>query len=293
MLITRNQLAKELGVTPKWVTECRKSGRLPDCSPGTKLYDREKALAHWQEWQARVNQEDEDSVEYLESVLRLWKSRVKLSNQKALNLQLSTILAGSAKQTYDQSRDILEEIFTEAVSNAAIATIGETRPSHISDTVKAFLDIAFDQLSDRFEKDLEPEAPEAFGFPETDNPALDLKKRIEVQKTEYNRSEALIRETRAELASGLLISYSDFEHIFGERHGSARSALLALPAQVAAVILGYSAEAARTEMLKKVADALENIVPFDLNDFRSAVTAELTEQDEGDAAESTAIDTTA
>src|ERR1700756_5153482 len=102
MLITRAQLAKELKITTKWLDDCRKLGRLPDYEPGTKLFDRAKALAAWEEWQTEANDEDLDSIDYLESVLRLRRSMTEISRQKVNKLRGETIHVDAVRMAYER-----------------------------------------------------------------------------------------------------------------------------------------------------------------------------------------------
>src|SRR5258708_10247391 len=105
MLITRTQLAKELKCTTKWIDECRKTGRLPEYEPETKLFDRAKALEAWEKWQEEIAQNEEmdgQSDELLASILRRWKARVELLLQDKLDLERKLIFATAARDTYNK-----------------------------------------------------------------------------------------------------------------------------------------------------------------------------------------------
>jgi hypothetical protein len=286
MLITRAQLAKELKITTKWLDDCRKLGRLPDYEPGTKLFDRAKALAAWSEWQAEVNDEDEGSQEYLASVLRLWHSRVELSKQKSIALQQSLMYATEAEGIYNKHRELVR-VNLEQWAEEAAAKIDQTMniiavASALTDTGYAAMDRILNAPADT------TPAPEAASIAIDAPDTLDIKKAIERAKTSYNHSEAEIRELKAKIVSGELLLYSDVLNVASERVGTVRINFLAQPARQASALVGR-VQSINLHKLKEVAGQLMvNLPAWDVADFRpdaaviAGLKSELKEQPKGD-----------
>jgi hypothetical protein len=55
----------------------------------------------------------------------------------------------------------------------------------------------------------------------------------------------------------------------GDRHSAVRSRLLALPSELAQLLVAVDRETQIERLRQKIADALENLRPFDVEDFLS------------------------
>jgi hypothetical protein len=284
MLITRAQLSKELNCTTKWVDECRKSGRLPDYEPGTKLFDRDKALKAWVSWQEEANDEDEDSVEYLTSVLRLWRSRVELSRQKSIALQRSLIYTTEAERIYNAHRELVRANLERWAEESAAKVTQTDKVTEVSQKLTECVHAALDRIYGSPTQDAVASATESINGPDT----LDLKKAIERTKTAYNNSEAEIREIKAKIVSGEILLYEDVVRVASERVSVVRVNFLAQPARQATSLVGR-VQSINLHKLKEVVDSLmDNLSDWNAADFRPAdsviagLKSELKEQPKGD-----------
>ena len=288
-LITRAQLAKELKITPKWVDECRSKGRLPDYEPGTKLFGREKALEAWKSWQHEVNDEDPDSVEYLTSVLRLWRSRVELSRQKAAALWRTTIIAQAAESGYNAHRDAIWSNLQQWAEESASKAAGLFARPEISRVLTDACHSAIERLNQGSEGEVEHARDPRLGDQGDVNEDLDLKKCIERAKVAHNHSEARIREIKAGIISGELLLFADVVQVTSERVASAKINFLALPARSANSIAGRTKDAILIQLQGAIDRIMDNVPAWNVADFRPAdsviagLKSDLKEQPKGDS----------
>jgi hypothetical protein len=275
MLITRTQLAKELKCTTKWIDECRKTGRLPEYEPDTKLFDRAKALAAWEEWQEEIAQNeemDEQSDDLLQSILRRWKARVELMLQSKLDLERKLIFATAARETYNELRGMIAIEFdrfaqvapeklvhcatkpeiAKKLDHEVISTIQRIREAHKSPDNAV-------TLEDRATR--------------SDNPALELKDRIEAQKTIYNNLDAENKETKAQIVKAELLMFDDVVRIMWERIAGLKTEFSALPGNMPGSLIGHDQATQRQRIKDKVTNLMErHFLPFEVKDFQSSET---------------------
>lgn len=266
VLITRSQLATELKITLDWVDKSRKSGRLPNYEPGTKLFDRAKALAHWESWQKEVNQEDAGSTEYLESVLRLTRSRVELSRQKLAKLLRALILATDAEQVWTTHRQTILSEFSRLAITASESLSMSTDRAAICSALTELVYTAIDRINAASGSD-DLETPEYVHRGSLQDVTLEIKDRIEKARTELNHIEAEIRETKARVVSGDLLVLAKVEEVLAQRVNSTRMKLLGLPNHAIMALTGRDSSAIHhslTERLEHVASTLD---PWRLDDF--------------------------
>jgi hypothetical protein len=277
MQITRTQLAKELKCTTKWIDECRKSGRLPEYEPGSKLFDRAKALAAWQEWQDEIAQNDEAaeaSDELLASLLRRWKARVELLLQSKLDLERKLIFATAARDTYDGIHAIVAAEFDRFALGASEAITECKTKSEISKALQREMLISIELIREAHSSgdgesgravDLKDNATQS------DNPALEFRDRIDVQKTIYNNLDADIKETKAQVVKGELLMFDDVAELCWERINGLRTEFTALPGNLPGLLLGHGQSTQLQRIKDKLANLMErHFVPFEVKDFQSA-----------------------
>jgi len=277
MQITRIQLAKELKCTTKWIDECRKSGRLPEYEPGTKIFDRAKALAAWQEWQDEIAQNDEAgeaSDELLASLLRRWKGRVELLLQSKLDLERKLIFATASRETYDDIRAIIATEFDRFAQGASDMLAGCKTKPEISKALQREVLISIERIREAHASgdgesgravDLKDNATQS------DNPALEFRDRIDAQKTIYNNLDADIKETKAQVVKGELLQFDDVAEICWERIYGLKTEFTALPGNLPGLLLGHDHPTQLQRIKDKVANLMErHFLPFEVKDFQSS-----------------------
>ena len=271
MLVTRSQLAAAVDLSLKQVDVHRLKGTFRPVTEKPLRFDLEECQKAYTEFRSQFDATDDSSDELKESQLRRWIARIDLSSQKLEKLLETTIPADTAERLYTEAKRIVSRRLTAWASEVVDRLQGLEDRVDLYDVVNDSCLNLIDEVGELLaciDLSSQNEGQEDYG-------TLDLescdgwRQKIDRCKARLNHIESDRIEARTGIVAGRLLIFDEVVRIMGDRHSAVRSRILALPSELAQLLVAVDRDTQLERLREKIADALENLCPFDVEDFKS------------------------
>jgi hypothetical protein len=257
-LLTASEMAESLGIDQKTFYRWRELGKIkPKGGTGKKpLFDLADGVAIQLAKKGAKEASRRTYDDLMQSVLRRWKSKVRISRQALENhkeqyldySELSGLWGSIVGRSIDEIGKLPAAIANLAKGVEDIARASEIIRQRVYSTLTRLAssnDDAYIESLPEDAEDTEIEAPEG----------ADVSDLIEIERTRHNNLVSELNERRAEVAAGKLLDVQIAESAMMQMIGIARVKLLTLSGGVARLIAAQE----RKDIVKILADEIEVI----------------------------------